>query len=281
MLFSRCPVELSENPVRKHRHSKSIARWFTACLMILAISGKLSGDVVVLYDDTQGNLPADQPWLVFADDSILSGGTATQSATASGVNLVTDTAVSGGYSNYVPIANVFKNAAFPTLDRNDGFRLVFELEIVSESHASNDRAGFSVILLADDSMGIELGFWEDEIWAQNDTPLFTHGQGVAFDTTQSEVSYELLVVGGQYFLSADGNLILSDSLRDYTAFGGAPYTLGNFLFLGDDTGSAGANINLGLVTINTIPEPTGAGLVMCIAIFGVAPFRRRRPTTIE
>lgn len=243
--------------------------------MLLVNSGNVNGDIVELYDDAQGNLPDDQPWLFYADDSILSGGSAAQNATANGVNLATDANVSAGYSNYIPIVNNLKNGAFPILDRNSGFELNFELQVVSEMHVSNDRAGFSVILLAEDSRGIELGFWEDEIWAQNDTPLFTRGESVAFDTTAGEVDYEVRVVGDQYFLSADGNLLLSDSLRDYSSFG-VPYSLGSYLFLGDNTGSAGANINLGRVTISPIPEPSGAYLVICISICGMLPARRQR-----
>ncbi len=245
--------------------------------VLLVTGGALHADLVVLYDDTQGNLPATQPWLFYADDAILSGGTVSQTANASGVNLVTDNAVSAGYSNYIPLINTLKNPSFPLLDRSTGFRLSFELQITSETHVSNDRAGFSVILLANDMQGIEIGFWENEIWAQNDDPLFSHGEGVAFDTTLGETSYDLTIVGNQYFLSAGGSLLLSSSLRDYTAFGGPPYTLGNYLFLGDNTGSAGANIQLGLVTISPIPEPAMFGLLALLVIVasGFARFGRR------
>ncbi len=243
-------------------------------LCSLLLLNPLRADVL-LYDDTLGNLPAAQPWLFYADDGIFSGGSASQSAIASGVNLNTDLAVSGGYSNYVPIVNSFKNPAFPILDRGQGFRLTFELELLSETHVSDDRAGFSVILLADDMLGIELGFWEDRIWAQNDNPLFTQGEGVAFDTTQGEVIFELLILGDQYFLSADGNMILSDSLRDYTAFGGPPYTLGSYLFLGDNTGSGGANVNLGRISIANIPEPSGLSLIACLVLVGITRRRTR------
>jgi hypothetical protein len=90
----------------------------------------------------------------------------------------------------------------------------------------------------------------------------------------------LLIFGDQYFLSANGNLLLNDSLRDYSAFG-VPYSLGSYMFLGDDTGSAGANINLGLVTINSIPEPAGICLVICFAIYGVLSARRLRTHVVN
>jgi len=233
-------------------------------------------DVLVLYDDAQNDLPGDQPWLLYADDGFLSGGTASQSGNASGVRLTTDNAVSAGYSNTVPIINAFKNPAFPTLDRNAGFRLSFELQVLAESHVSNDRAGFSVVLLADDSQGIELGFWDDQVWAQNATPLFTQGESASFDTTAGEVRYDLQVQGNQYSLSADGSLLLSSSLRDYTAFGGAPYTLGNYLFLGDNTSRASATVNLGRIELTTIPEPGSFALLLAFSLIPVARTLRRR-----
>src|SRR4051812_35382877 len=64
--------------------------------------------------------------------------------------------------------------ALPALDRAAGYALRCSVQIVSESHADSDkdgdgvggRAGFSVIVLSSDPKGIELGFWEDQIWAQ-------------------------------------------------------------------------------------------------------------------
>lgn len=244
-----------------------------ATLLLLLAPALAQADLVTLYNDSAGNLPADQPWLVYADDSIF-GGSVSQTATAYGVNLVTDNTVSAGYSNYIPLANTFRNPAFPALDRNQGFRLNFELQINSETHSSGDRAGFSVILLASDMRGIELGFWENEIWAQNDSPLFTHGEGTSFDTTLDEVEYELLISGNQYILSANGNPVLASGLRDYSAFGGPPYTLGSYLFLGDNTGSSGADISLGRVTLTTIPEPVTAWILVAP---GIGLLLRRQP----
>ncbi len=44
------------------------------------------------------------------------------------------------------------------MDRTTGYTLSFDLQVGSESHVSNDRAGFSVIALSSDLQGIELGF---------------------------------------------------------------------------------------------------------------------------
>ncbi|MDM8555014.1 hypothetical protein QUF75_09825 [Desulfococcaceae bacterium HSG7] len=207
---------------------------------------------IIIYDDTQNQLPASQPWLIYAGV-----GEITQTIDSQGVNLVTDDAASAGYSNYIPFVNQLKNPAFTTLDRQIGFQLRFELKLNRESHQNNNRAGFSVILLSDDAIGIELGFWENRIWAQTDTPLFTHGEEADFDTTTAEVLYALTILGNTYTLTADDVFVLGGALRDYSAFD-VPYNLPNYLFLGDDTTSAQAEITMGYITIT--PEVEWADL---------------------
>ena len=100
--------------------------------------------------------------------------------------------------------------------------------------------------------GIELGFWANEIWAQADSPLFTHAEGVAFDPTLAMTSYALAIQGTTYALSANGTPILSGSLRNYSSFG-FPYNVPDFLFIGDDTGSANGSFELSRVEL--LPEP--------------------------
>jgi hypothetical protein len=250
-------------------------------VVALVAAGSVSAASITVYDDTAANTPGLQPWLFAADDGFFSGGSVTETALAAGVNLVSDNAVSAGYSNYNPFTSSFKNAAFPLLDRDQGFSVSFALDIASEAHSSNDRAGFSVILLGEDLLGIELGFWVDEVWAQNDTPLFSHGEGALFDTTAGEVLYELAILGSSYALTADGNALLQGSLRDYSAFsgpfGGAPYDLPSYLFLGDDTGSAAANIVLGEVIVSTNePAAVSTPAVALLLLSGLLLLRRWR-----
>jgi hypothetical protein len=227
-----------------------------------------------LYDPAVGTLPAAQPWLAYADNAVLTGGTAGQSFVAGqGARLVTDAAVAAGYSNHNPLPPSLKNASFPTLDRAAGFRLSWTLQVAQESHLNANRAGFSVILLGSDRRGVELGFWANEVWAQADNPLFTHAEGAAFNTGPA-TNYELTILGNAYSLTANGAPLLSGPLRDYSA-NGIPYTLPNYLFLGDDTSSAAADVTLGQVTLTApVPEP-GA---WALAAFGVvvARFARRR-----
>src|SRR5262249_6811999 len=121
-----------------------------------------------------------------------------------------------------------------------------------------DRAGFSVIALSSDTRGIELGFWEDQIWAQEagaaeppEGALFTHAESAPFDTASHLTDYTLTIRGDDYELSSAGVAILHGRLRDYTTFEGPvnPYRTPNFIFLGDDTGSARALIRLAYVAL--------------------------------
>lgn len=154
----------------------------------------------------------------------------------------------------------------PPLNRLAGYSLGFSVQIVSEMHGWSDkngdgigdRAGFSVIVLSSDGLGIELGFWQDEVWAQEEGSaeppegtLFTHGEGVQLDTTAGLISYLLVVQADSYHLYGAGRPLLDGRLRDYRAFDGPvnPYRTPNFVFLGDDTSSAQAVVRLGDIAL--------------------------------
>lgn len=207
----------------------------------------------ILYDGSLNTTPNAQGWLYLTNPS--SGSLATQTA-AGGVTTLDTTArtsdQAGDFSTGHPLVGV--------LDRTVGFTVDFRLKIDSESHASNDRAGFSIIALGSDSKGIELGFWQNQLWAQNDTPLFTHGEGVTFDTTAKLTDFALTVLGNNYTVKADGAPILTGLVRDYSAFG-PPYTAKSFLFMGDDTSSAASKTEIALVTLSPVPEPAAAVLL--------------------
>ncbi len=220
-------------------------------ILVAAIEPSAHAELVTLYSGS--GLPSAEPWLVYGFDSITG---ASQTSVAGGVRLVTDGATRAGYSNYNVIpTTALKNPAFPSLDRANGFELSFSLALTGESHASNDRAGFSVILLGSDAKGIELGFWQNEIWAQN--AGFTHGEGIAFDTVLSQ-EYKLRIVNDNYTLNQGANQLLTGNLRSYGS--SQPYSLSNYIFFGDNTTSAQANALIGAIKLESnlasVPEPS-------------------------
>jgi len=241
-------------------------------LLFLGASFTLAGraGAVVLYDGALATGPSSQGWL-YASDPLI-GALATQSV-GGGLTTLDTTPVQSEMAGYFSTIH----PDMPLLDRSEGYTIRLDARVVAESHASNDRAGLSLIVLASDQMGVELGFWENEIWAQADAPLFTHAEGAAFNTTASLVQYELEVLGGGYELSADGSPILSGSLRDYSSFG-FPYNSSSFLFVGDDTSSAQAAVEL--ARIEAVPEPATWLLALVGAgwLGGLARWRRRNLT---
>jgi hypothetical protein len=238
-------------------------------------SNSASSAEFLLYDASSGTLPGTQPWLFYA-----ALGSATQTSLGtSGTRLTTDQAAQAGWSNTIPILNSFKNPAFPALISSDGFAIDWSMQMLSESHSSQNRAGTSIILLGSDNRGIELGFWTDQIWAQTSDPLFTKGESTNFDTTSNSVDYRLLIFGDTYSLYADNVSILTGQTRSYAAFGSAPYTLSNYYFLGDNTTSAGASVDIGSIRlITSVPETGWTGLIVAIvAIFAIVAKRRLAP----
>ena len=94
-------------------------------------------------------------------------------------------------------------------------------------------------------------------------------------------TYDLTVLGNNYTLASGGNTLISGLLRDYTGAQGAAsaiYNTANFLFLGDDTTSAGASVNIQNITLNTntaaVPEPSSM-LGMGLAIGFGATLKRK------
>ncbi|MEM7033240.1 MAG: choice-of-anchor Q domain-containing protein [Chloroflexota bacterium] len=212
------------------------------------------GAPYTLFDATQGTLPLAQGELLFATNL----GSSTEALGAGFVTLDTTANIVdyAGYSHAPPLHTT------PILDHNTGYSLRFVAQLITETHISNDRAGFSVIAISSDGIrGIELGFWTDRIWAQEggdtEPPLFTHAEEALFDTTTGLIQYELVINNYEYSLLAAGNEILRGRLRDYTDFSGPidPYETPNFVFLGDDTTSAQAEVRLGAIELVTDANP--------------------------
>jgi hypothetical protein len=214
------------------------------------LAGLSAGRAITLYDGSLGGTPETQS-LIYLN---MPEGTASQSAGGGATTLDTTIAGNLAYAGYC--ADPALVLAVPILDRVKGYRLNWTVQVVTEAHASSDRAGFSVILLGSDLKGIELGFWPGEIWAQEDDSqdpghLFTHAEGAVYDTTAGLIAYELEIITDTYRLSAAGSPILAGSLRDYTNWDGTidPYETPSFIFLGDDTSSAQAIVKLAFVSV--------------------------------
>ncbi len=223
---------------------------------------------VVLYDSALNNTPGSQGFLFLTNP--ISKAAARQTF-GQGVTTLDSMPVKGEQAGYFA-----KGGYIPVLNRANGYNLSFTVQIEAEEHAGSDkngdkiadRAGFSMILLGDDRRGIELGFWTNQIWAQEEGPLqpptklFTQAESAEFNTSVRLVNYNVLVLGDSYSISAGGKPILKGKLRDYSNFG-LPYTSPNFIFLGDDTSSARAKVKLAAVSL--VPDIT-TGLLCVLPV---------------
>lgn len=209
----------------------------------------------ILYDSNLGNLPDAQGFFFVSNPFINPQASQTYS---NGLTILNTMPVQSEMAGYF-----VRDGAVPALQRTQGFTFTFTIQIDEEAHASNDRAGFSVIVLSDDLLGIELGFWQDRIWAQEggEPPdLFTQAEGVEWDTTATLTTYHLTILSDTYTLLADQTPILTGPVRDYTAFEGTldPYETPNFIFLGDNTSSARAQTRLAYMAITTLAADPGS-----------------------
>lgn len=207
-------------------------------LILCWLAGLVSVESQVLYDGTLG-LPAAQGWGYF-----VTGGTQTATGTGAQFDTTAANSFQGGYS--------LNTSA---LNRTNGFAIRFTARMIAEAHANNNRAGFSVIVLADDHRGVELAFWTNNIFAQSDSPLFIPAEATNYATTAT-VDYTLSFRPTNYVLLANGTAILAGAVRDYSAFTGLinPYSSPNFLFFGDDTTSAAGNVVLNKVVLVNAPQ---------------------------
>ncbi|MEM8536177.1 MAG: hypothetical protein AAGF95_35455 [Chloroflexota bacterium] len=235
---------------------------FTLVLVLIPMVGLQAGTLstatpIVLYDGTLGTLPGEQGFQFRTVSPNPSEPSDQNYLTAENVTMLDTTANRDNLAGYFA-----RDELLPVLDREAGYTLRFEVQVLAEKHDGSDfnndglddRAGFNVIVLSNDTRGVELGFWTDRVWAQeggDDGNLFTQAEGTEFDTSSALVTYELVVSEDTYTLSSGNITILTGPLRDYTAFEGPidPYETPNFIFLGDDSTSASGQIKLASVEV--------------------------------
>jgi hypothetical protein len=230
-----------------------------AAVLGLAVLLAAPASAVTLYDAAQGSKPADQGW------TPLVLGTPGSDSVAAGLYTLDTTVASATYHGH------YRISALP-LDTAAGFELSFSLAVQAEAHTDATRSGYSVVMVGNDpTHEIELAFWSDYVWSYDYVGgAFVHGSDAALDTSVLR-HYTLAVAGQQYTLSADGTLLLSGALKDYTP-AGLVYTTPNFIFFGDDSSRGGSVTQLGQVTLLPVPEPAAAWLWLV----GLAALARRR-----
>jgi hypothetical protein len=222
-------------------------------LKSISSASSVNAKTLILYDAASGTIPS-PPLMNFND---FPPGVALPTYSDGATVMNTTTSGKDTYAGWVASGAI--TPGFPILDRLTGFQVNFSIQVENESHTNNHRAGFNVIILSEDAKGIELAFWQNEIWAQSDENtggLFKHGEGVNFTTTSGLIDYQVTILDDTYTLTANAQPVLTGSLRDYKNFDGFPdpYQTPNFIFLGDDTTSAESRVRLSLLSV-TGTEP--------------------------
>lgn len=201
-----------------------------------------------LYDASLGTHPDGQGWLFVSN---LFDESETVRFTENGLHSFNTLADISEQSGYFGI----NHPGIDLLMKEQGLNLIFDLQIIDENSLSVNRGGFSIILLTDDLLGLELVFKKDSIWVY--TSDFLIGEVQPVNTASDLSEYSISITEGEYEIFIDGILQLNGPLRDYSGFG-PPYNIPNFIFFGDNTSSAGVHIHLSQIILETdkyIPEP--------------------------
>ncbi|MFE1745000.1 hypothetical protein [Coleofasciculus sp. H7-2] len=210
------------------------------------LMGANSANAVPLYDGvSKPNQTPDQQGWQYQENAFKSPA---PTATSTSEGTVLNTGNSTNQAGYFKVSPVL-------LNRSTGYSISFSVKISSETHLNNNRAGFSLIVISDgvfgetQPYGLELGFWQNSVWAQN--VGFTQGEKVTFNVQKTMNNYVLYVKDNQYQLFINGSTfpILQGELRQYTGFIPPPgypnpYTTSNLIFFGDNTASATANVTI-------------------------------------
>lgn len=232
--------------------------------------------------------PVEQGW-AFVTNPLL-GAQATQSIENGVLSLNTRPAISeqAGYFSKIT-ALAFAHPDNPVMDLSvSPFSIQFSMRQLDGTDVPDsdplaagqrNRGGFSVIAISENQAGLELQFRTDGIVALDDVnSAFPIGEFLPFDTTDAIHDYDLVLSTNGYRLSADDELLLQGSLRDYSDIspipGGFPYAERSFFFFGDNTGRGEALTELTRFEVSSVPEPAA----MCLFASGlfIVAFRRRQ-----
>jgi hypothetical protein len=198
----------------------------------------------VLYDASKGSNPDKQGWTYLSN---FFGQSQAERFTENSVhrfNTMQNIAEMAGYfgTNHPGIG---------TLDRQGGFSIRIHLRMLDDVNTSENRAGFSVIALSDDLLGVEVVFRMDTIWVY--TENFDIAELSGFDTATGFREYGISVHNNNYEVTAGNEPVLSGLLRDYSGFG-TPYNISNFVFFGDNTSRSGADVEITRITLHKNAE---------------------------
>lgn len=251
----------------------TMLRGMKSGLAALALLGAAGAGASTLYDGANaGNpLPSQQGWTTVT----FPGVTSTMSGTAYNLNTTASNAYQAGNFLTLPAG---------TLATGTGFDLAIGLDVLAESHTSDNRAGFSLLFVGNDPQhALELGFWTDEVWAYavNGTS-FVRGTP-AIVSTAGFHDYVVRVRNDKFDLLVDGTALMSDvPLVDYPGSLSNPltavYETPNLLFFGDDTTSGSSNVKVSHVSLSAAPVPAPAALLLfapALAALGTGLRRRR------
>jgi hypothetical protein len=271
---------------------------------ILSLVGTLPIQATTLYDGTSGVTPnnynAPNPYLGFTtiNPSNIAGPAGSQTYDSTTQSTILNSSGSesyySGYRNYNATVNPSNpsvilptsliNPSFPSLDPQAGYTISFTAKMAAQTNNGANgpyRAGFSILVVSDNLKAIEIGFRNPntqtntpDIFSQNNSSFNSVGEsnGNLGDILDNFTTYNLAIAGNQYTLFTGGTILLQGALRDYSSasgFGSAVYQTPNFLFLGDDTTSAGGTTYLQNISLTTaVPEPLnifGAASVVALA----------------
>ena len=226
--------------------------------LLAAVAVQVSAEPVILYDGDLRSLPEDQGWIYRLDPPVLNQSRQVRVDGAFNLNTGRNLADRAGYFIRLPQMETHPQAP-EILDRQRGYRIGFTLRILSERRAASSQAGFSLIALSDDLLGIDLGFGAGEIFARtSELERAEENRALPFRIDTQYADFEMDIRENEYRLSANGEEILAGSLQNYSD-AGEPYTVPNLLFFGDNAESAGASVNLRRFWVDTEPSAPQPG----------------------